>query len=309
MGESVIGTSLGGRLRAISSPTFILALTAVHLAVGVLACLQWLSTGNPWWVDAFFRYPGALFFLLMASLELALSIRIWREFEAHETLGIAWSLIALSAACHTLSVFFAQILGQGSRLNPLLFSGQGQAAQVIASMREFGVLVGGPLHMLVLAQGLFLVLRVYKRLGLLVARLKLFDYALLGIVGLYTLVHLKEVEAIFHEPASLSRIIGWASDPLLAILVVEAVFLRRSVAEAGWGLISKCWGAFCAAIFLTSLGDMGIWAVWRGYLPPPFDSLTWYLWFPASAAYALGPAYQAEALRTAQFGLRNPSSV
>jgi hypothetical protein len=279
------------------------SLTAALLAIGAVACIHWVSTGNSWWIDTFFRYPGAFFFLLMASLELGLSLRIWRQFEPQETLGAAWALIALAAGCHALSAFFAQILGQGSRVNPLHIAGAPN--NMIGSLREFGVLVGGPLHMVVLAQGLFLVLRVYKRLGLLVTKLKAVDYLLLGAVGVYTAIHVYEVAKLFDESAPLSRLIGWASDPLLSILLVEAVFLRRAVAEAGWGLISKCWGAFCAAIFLTSLGDMGIWAVWRGYLPPPWDSVTWYVWFPASAAYALGPAYQVEALRRARRGFQS----
>jgi hypothetical protein len=292
------------RAREISFPFVIKVFTAALLGIGSIPCIHWLATGDPSWVNMFFRYPGALFFLLMASLELGLSLRVWREFEPQESLSAAWALLVLAAGCHLLSALFAQILGQDSRLNPV-FLGNPQN-HTIGSLREFGVLAGGPLHMLVLAQGLFLVLRVYKRLGLLVTRLKVVDYALLGVVAIYTIIHLYEVTRIFDGSPSLSLLIGWASDPLLSILMVEAVFLRRSVAEAGWGLISKCWGAFCIAIILTSLGDMSIWATWRGYLPPSLVAISWYIWFPASAAYALGPAYQMEALRTAQHGLRRP---
>lgn len=289
--------------REISYPFVIGSLTAALLVVGAVACLQWFSTGNYWWLNAFFQYPGAIFFLLMGSVGLGFSLRIWRQFEPHETLGTAWALITLSAGCHTLNALFAQILGQDSGLNPLSMSGS--HGDLIASLREFGVLVGGPIQMLVLAEGLFLVLRAYKRLGLLVTKLKTLDYALLGAVGAYTAIHLYEVAQLLGEPASLSHVIGWASDPLLTILLVEAVFLRRSVADAGWGLLSKCWGAFCAAILITSVGNMGIWAVWKGYLAPPWDSVTWFVWFLASAAYALGPAYHMEALRTARRGPRN----
>ncbi len=303
MATRAAGASSELRSRAISAPFAIVALTVVVLAGGVGACIHWLLTGDPTWINTFFRYPGALFFLLMASIELGLTLRVWRQFEPQDELGSAWALLVLAASCHTLSAFFAQILGQDSRLNPLVASGPGR--DTIGSLREFGVLVGGPLHMVVLAQGLFLVLRTYKRLGLLVTKLTAVDYLLLGAVGAYTVVHLYEVAGILDGSPSFPRLIGWASDPLLSILLVEAVFLRRSVAQAGWGLVSKCWGAFCAAIFLTSLGDVGIWATWRGYLPPSLVAVSWYIWFPASSAYALGPAYQLEALRTARLGLRS----
>lgn len=297
-------TGLAGiTARAISSPRFILAVTIAHLVIGASADILWLSTGDPWWVNTFFNYQGALFFLGMASLEFTLCLHISRQFDSHEELATAWTLIALSAACSTLGLFFAQILGRESLLNPLFVLGG--PGEMIGDLREFGILVSSPLRMVVLAQGLFLVLRVYKRLDLLVRRLTLLDYVLFGLVGLYATVHVVEVIRIYHEPAPLHRIIGWISDPLLTILMLEAVFLRNSVAEAGWGLISKCWGAFCAAIFITTLGDVGIWAEWQGFLPPPFQSITWYIWFPASAAYALGPVYQVEALRTARYGLRS----
>ena len=56
--------------------------------------------------------------------------------------------------------------------------------------------------------------------------------------------------------------------------------------------------AFAAAIALTALGDIGIWATWNGYLPWPWSSMGWYVWFLASGAYALGPAYQVHAFRS-----------
>jgi len=67
----------------------------------------------------------------------------------------------------------------------------------------------------------------------------------------------------------------------------------------GWGLISRYWGSFAAAIALTALGDVGAWLTWSGFLTWPYNSIGWYVWFPAAAAYVLGPAYQAEALRRA----------
>ena len=70
----------------------------------------------------------------------------------------------------------------------------------------------------------------------------------------------------------------------------------------GWGLIPRCWLAFTAAIFLTSLGDMGLWAVTEGYLPPALVALSWHIWFVAAACFALGPAYQLQAIVQATRG-------
>ena len=91
-------------------------------------------------------------------------------------------------------------------------------------------------------------------------------------------------------PYDFHKMLGWASDPRLSILLFEAILIRRSAIETGWGLLAKSWGSFAAGIFLTSLGDMGLWASANSYLPWPYSSVTWYVWFLASAAFALGPA-------------------
>jgi len=70
----------------------------------------------------------------------------------------------------------------------------------------------------------------------------------------------------------------------------------------GWGLIARCWFSFTAAIFLTSLGDIGLWAWSKGFLSHGFEAASWYVWFLASAAYALGPAYQLKAMLHATTG-------
>jgi hypothetical protein len=164
--------------------------------------------------------------------------------------------------------------------------------------------------MLLLACGLFIVVRVYKRLGLL-ARLTVYDYGLLSIVVGYTLSFLIEVsQAHLRLPGTVTvtKVINWASDPLLGLLLLEAIFIRRSVANMGCGLIANCWSAFTAAIFLTSIGNMGLWATSHEYLTLPYSALTWGIWHFAMAAYALGPAYQVEALRRATSSLEREIS-
>jgi hypothetical protein len=68
----------------------------------------------------------------------------------------------------------------------------------------------------------------------------------------------------------------------------------------GWGYVSKVWGAFAAGIFLTSLCSLLNWLTAYGLVDWKQTAFVWYLWYPASAAFALAPAYQWEALRTAE---------
>jgi len=75
---------------------------------------------------------------------------------------------------------------------------------------------------------------VYKRLGLL-ARLTFYDYALLSIVVGYTLSFLFKVsQAHLRLPgqAPVTRVINWASNPLLSLLLLEAIPGRLSPAIA-----------------------------------------------------------------------------
>ena len=94
---------------------------------------------------------------------------------------------------------------------------------------------------------------------------------------------------------TLTAVLNWITDPLLSCLLVEAVLVRRAVVGMGWGLISKSWGAYTAAIFLTSLAHMLMWADSYGYIRWQVGAIAWYLWFVVTAAYALGPAYQLQA--------------
>jgi hypothetical protein len=104
----------------------------------------------------------------------------------------------------------------------------------------------------------------------------------------------------------LREILLWPVDPVLWLLLAEAILLHRSVQRTGMGLIGRCWRTFSAGIFLVLLGDVMIWATAYGYLPWPWSSLQWYVWMPASASFALAPAYQLEAIRWASSGQGPP---
>jgi TRAP-type mannitol/chloroaromatic compound transport system permease small subunit len=88
----------------------------------------------------------------------------------------------------------------------------------------------------------------------------------------------------------------WLSDPLLSLLLIEAILVRRSVIRMGQGLVAKCWGMFVLAIVVTSAGDAAIWASSHNLLSESITALSWYIWFVAAAAFASAPAYQLAAI-------------
>ena len=286
-----------------SIPQLIVAVTAVTLAVGVGAAVAWQRTGHNTVINTFFHYPGALFLISAAAVELWLSWFSWRQFSSRETMRHAWFLIMLAAAMHLTGSVFSQVLGVDSYLNPLMYCDVPWVDAASESFRQIGLLIGGPLQMTMLACGLLFMLRVYRRSGLL-ARLTFSDGLLITLLAFYTFREAWQVVEFIRAGKMFTayQIIAWTSDPLLIVLLFEAICIRRAVLAMGRGLIAMCWGAFAAAIGLTALGDIGIWATWNGYLPGIAASLGWYVWFLAGAAYALGPAYQVEAFRRVEDG-------
>lgn len=267
------------------------------LVIGLAAALLWWQTGNPKWVHAFFSYPGALFLVGCSCVQLWLSIQCRQNFSEGDLLRPAWLLIALSAAAQLAGGIFTQILATESHLNPLLLLPVAVKGPAIQAMGAYGPLFS-PLYMLFLVFGLFYVLKACRENGIL-RGFRAIDILLLGIVAAYTIDFFATVVFAPHKGtpiASPHRILSWTSDPLLCILLSQAILIRRSVANMGWGLIARCWLCFTIAIFATSVGDIGLWAWSRGYLPEALQAASWYVWFVASAAYVLGPCYQLQAI-------------
>lgn len=113
------------------------------------------------------------------------------------------------------------------------------------------------------------------------------------------------VHTIRSHPVSINpqQALTWPGDYLLSILLLEAITLRRSVANMGWGYVSKVWGAVVTGILITSFCSVMNWVTAYGFLSWNHTAFVWYLWYPASAAFALAPAFQLEATRTAQLRL------
>lgn len=289
--------------RRVSLSGVILFVAAAHLTVAFFSWMQWALTGNPRWITLFFRYQGDLFFVLFSALEFALSVFVRRRIQRGDELRPAWSVISLAAACHLIGGLFSHLFGWNPALGPYVQSPSlWYTAETANVFYQFGVAVSGPLHMATLSIGLFLVIRVYKKRGLSEA-FAWSDHAMLGAVVFYSIYSLFEIltrTADPGAPATTAQVVNWASDPLLCLLLFEAVFIRRSAARLNCDVLTKSWGAYAAAIGLTLLGDVGLWMIAHGYLPWPVSSITWYVWFFAGAAYGLGPAYQVESLRRAK---------
>lgn len=279
-------------------PRLILIATAAQFVVGAVVAAGWMWTGDVLWERTYFQYQGAAFLVGASVLELSLCLRSWRQFSPGETLRSAWLWLSLGAACHVAGTTCAEILGVRSHLNPLLMLGANRSQMTINHLRWLGLMVSGPLRWLLILGGLFLVLRVYRRSGIL-PKLEWADRLLISALTIYTLLEASGVWIAIQSGRHfrITEKITWLNDPLLLLLLVEAIWIRRCVLATGWGLVSRCWGAFVAAIALTGAGDLGLWAHSYAYLPWQAQATTWHVWLLSSAAFALAPAYQVEAGR------------
>ena len=207
-----------------------------------------------------------------------------------QSLRWAWYLIMISASCHVVGSVLTQILARDSYINPLYDINPSRVRSAYPALSTMGSFIGGPLQMLTLAGGLFLALRLCRKLG--IGRQRTIDWVILAIVLAYTfrvLYVVIRMEIGANRPTHLVDLITWGNDPLLCVLLFFAFFLRRSVAEMGWGYVTKCWTAYVVAILGTSVASMAIWAADFDIFPYPERAVIWYIWPIIFAAYALGP--------------------
>jgi hypothetical protein len=287
-------------------PWMVGAFTVAHLVVGIaVAVVAWLS-GKPALLADFFRYPGSLFLVSASAAGFWLSMRCCRQFSKADVLRQAWLLIMLAAGASVVGNTFSLVLGAYTPLNPLMHTLTGWPAPAIKAFARVGLLLGGPFQMALLACGLSLVLRAYRRSGLF-PHLARWIWLLGVLLTLYTVHEAKLLQALLrtgHVSAGF-QMLGWPSDPLLIVLLFEAVCILRPVLGTGWGLIAKCWGAFAAGIALHALSDI---LISVGGLSEATRTLAWFAWFLAGAANALGPAYQLEAFRRVLQGGRDANA-
>ena len=270
-------------------------ITAAYLAVGILALGAWQVTGNPFWAIEFFQVPAAVLMVCLALTEFWLAGLVIRHFSSDDLLRPGWTLIAASAGFQLMGMVCSQILGVQSRINPLVLAPH--AGSLIPLMRNVGLLAGGTFRYAFLAGGLHFALRAYRQSGF-KARMLWIDWFVCAAFTVFLLRNVLDVVVAIRagKTPDAWETLGWPVDPLLWVLLLQALLLFRSASRMQNGRIGLCWKAYSAGIFLTALGDVGLWAVNYGYLPWPWSSVTWYLWLPASAAFARAPAFQLEVL-------------
>jgi hypothetical protein len=280
--------------------SIILGASCAFLAAGPAAFgVSWL-TGSTAWVEFLFQVPGTLLLVGLALAATAMSAAVCRHFAAGELLRPAWMLIAAAAAFDAAGLVCTHILGVRTVLNPLAaVPNVLQAAGV--RLRDGGMVMSGPCRLALLAAGLAFALRAYRSAGFL-GRLEKLDRLLVAGAGAYVLREAWDTAAAVRRGASVTvaGVLMWPVDPLLLLLLLEALLLLRSAQGMGDGRIGRTWRAFSTGIFLLVLGDFGLWATAYGHLPWPWSSITWYVWVPAAAAFALAPARQLAAIYRAE---------
>ena len=265
--------------------------------------LAWRISGNSAWVSAFFPTTSAILLVGFAVIGLWLGLQVSAHFGSTDLLRKGWTLIALSNILLGTNVVLLQLLRGNSRLFPFLLTATGGEVYLSAA-RQNGVTFGGPIRLILIAAGLYFVLKAYRQAGLL-GKLKILDWALIILFGVYAGRNLVSiVAAVQHQAGSLTswQVFGWPVELVLWLLLTQTLLLFRSARQMGPGRIGRCWTVLSFGIFLTVASDIGIWAITYGYLPGYWAVLLYYPWVAAAAAFARAPALQLEAIRAAESG-------
>jgi hypothetical protein len=207
---------------------------------------------------------------------------------------LAWGMIACAALARLGGVLLRAVSD-----GHLPWGNWDQLSQpfggMFVSLSQLGLVVGGPLSMAFLAVGLGRALSIQRKFHF-AGSLTRGDQALLFLVLAFSISQLAINLPLLGNHPTVGTMLLWLSDPLLSLLLIEAILVRRSVIRMGQGLVAKCWGMFVLAIVITSAGDAAIWASNHNFLSESVTALSWYIWFFASAAFASAPAYQLAAV-------------
>jgi hypothetical protein len=273
------------------------------LTLGLPAYGHFVLTGSYDLLVLFFRHVGGAFFILMASAETFLAHQARRQFAATEPMHATWTMVFLGACCRLTGAALVQVLSVDIAWNPLVML---KVFDLVRSrtLRDIGLVVGGPAAMAFLAVGLRRLIVLKRRLGISSA-LTGWDRLLIAGIVVFTAHQIFEMSVMLRNnrsAANLTQVLLWLSDPLLALLLIQAVSIRRWVLNLGDGLVSRCWGMMAAGVAFTSAGDAVLWAESYGWVPAVLSPIGWFVWFFAATAYACAPCYQLEATRQAHEG-------
>jgi hypothetical protein len=266
----------------------------VILVTGALA--RWIAAGDQAGAANFLRHQGCYLLAGLAAAEYLLAIAAWRLFERGHPMRSAWSFLMAASGFRLLGLAVMSLasgFASGGAQTP-----GGTSASPAAVIGEIGPAIANPLSLAFLAGGLFIVLKAYRQVGLLRRPGWLDAVLLVGVCvffagRLYLLVR-------WPAMAPSGRGLDGIRDVLLAVLLFQAVLIRRSPLHADGGLIGRAWGAYPVAILLTCAGEVGIPLVGAGPAAWHLIYLHCCLWALAGLAYALGPAYQVEAILRAR---------
>jgi hypothetical protein len=274
----------------------LVAVTGVYLVAGLAGFAAWQLTGSFRWVGEYFQTSGALLALFLAVTQFWFARRASDGFQPGEPMRLPWICIAASAGFEVVGVVLSQILARKSAINPWLIVGA-WSPETGEDLRRVGLMMGGTCRFSILALGLWLALRAYRRTGLL-GRLNTINWLALGVMAVYVILEIAEIGGVLRtgNPIPIHVVVGWPVDPFLWLLLAEAMLLYRSSQQMGPGWITRCWTAMAIGVFLVLLGDVAQWAASWNYLPWPWSGLEWYIWPVAGAAFALAPIYQVEAM-------------
>jgi hypothetical protein len=290
---------LKSALASSTAPTLIALSTAVYLAIGLVMLAGYRITGNDAWVIRFFEMPGALLSLFLRLVATWFTLCVFRQFGPQEPMRAVWLCLLAAAVFDVAGILFSQIFAAETALNPLVHAGR-WSEDIAVLMREYGLLLGGTFRFALLACALVLAMKVFRGAGLRV-RLRPLHWFLWAAMGAYLVREIMDVIVAYQQGTRfrLAVMAGWPVDFLLWFSLAVALQLHRSASQMGSGWIGRCWKAFAWGVFLICLGVVALWATNYGYLPWPWSALTWYIWLPAGAAFAIAPAYQLEAMRRA----------
>lgn len=289
-----------------------------YLAAAATLHLVWIVTAEPRWITAF-RGLNAVFLIACAVLAAWQALAARGHFAPGDSWRTVWTLLASAALLRACGHVVTHGLAWPAPHAP---DGLAQVGRVVA----------GPASLALLAIGLAAAIGIYRRRGLFArAAPTATDIVLAALVCLFAAQFLYDL-VIWRRSIALRDglldIVSWSSDPLLALLLVEAIVIRRAAVRMGAGYfsalldatmirrehgrlgagyVSRCWGAFAAGILLMAIGDMGQWASAREAIAWPWISLFWYVWPMAETAFAVAPAWQVIAARAAQEYERLPA--
>jgi hypothetical protein len=273
------------------------------LVLGLVAYVRFLMTGSYDLFIALFSTVGAAFFVLVTATEVYFTYRARSQFEPGEPMRTTWTLVFLSACCRLAGTSFAQILSAKIVWNPLVILKAWHPEQS-SVLHDLGIVMAGPVALAFLAAGLMRAVILTRRLGVL-GRLTWIDKSCIAVILVFTISQLFEIGGVLlgeGKRPGLAQVLLWFSDPLLTLLLILAVAIRRSVLNMGHGLVARCWGMMALGVAFTSAGDAMLWAEWHGFLPTALLPLGWFVWFFAVTAFASAPCYQMEATRLAHAG-------